>query len=128
MKENISYSNFESQLPNLTPEQIVQLNNSTSIAPDRVVGLRLNKITKGTDRTFSIRLMKWVEPYNIGGFNFSLFYTEVDHNFKVGDRCFIEGGFYDSDLFIESNGYNQGVDGYKVLYVDRTKIVLNIPL
>ena len=123
----LSYSNFESQLPNLTPEQIFQLNNSISIAPDRVVGLRLNNITKGTDKTFSIRLMKWVEPYNIGGFNYSLFYTEVDHNFKVGDRCFIEGGFYDSDLFIESNGYNQGVDGYKVLYVDRTKIVLDIP-
>ena len=46
-----------------------------------------------------MRLKKWVEPYTIGGVDYSLFYTEVDHNFKVGDRAFIEGGVYDSDNF-----------------------------
>lgn len=123
----VSFQKIEENLPNLTPDQLNNLFSSVSIAPNSLVGINLKELTKGTDKSFSIRLIKWVEPYRIGGFEWSLFYTEVDHNFKVGDRCFIEGGVYDSDAFINQNIYNAGVDGYKVLYVDRTKIVLDIP-
>jgi uncharacterized protein (TIGR02145 family) len=78
------------------------------------------------NRTSSIRLIKWVEPYFLAGKTFTLFYTEVDHNFKLGDKVFIEGGFYDSDKFITDNDESNGLDGYKVLFVDRTAVALNI--
>jgi hypothetical protein len=106
----VSFQKIEENLPNLTPDQLNNLFSSVSIAPNSLVGINLKELTKGTDKSFSIRLLKWVEPYRIGGFEWSLFYTEVDHNFKVGDRCFIEGGVYDSDAFINHNLYNSGFD------------------
>ena len=116
-------------LNGLNDDQFNILNDSISASPQNVVKLDTKKILKeSTDRTFSVRLMKWVEPYNIGGIEYSLFYTEVDHNLKVGDRVFIIGGYYDSDDILENSTdpYFAGVDGYRVLYVDRTKIVLDI--
>lgn len=78
------------------------------------------------DRSFSPRLIKWVEPYEIKGILKTLFYTEINSGLKVGDRVFIINGNYDSDLLIESNKYKKGRDGYKVLYIDNCKIVLDI--
>lgn len=78
------------------------------------------------DRSFSPRLVKWVEPYEIKGILKTLFYTEINSGLKVGDRVFIVNGNYDSDLLIESNKYKKGRDGYKVLYIDNCKIVLDI--
>lgn len=109
--------------PNITQND--QLNVS-SISETKIVSIDRNRISETSNKTFSIRLKKWVEPYKISGVDYSLFYTEVDHNYKIGDRVFIEGGFYDSDNFIINNKYKKGVDGYKVLYVDRCKIVLDI--
>ena len=115
------------KLPTLTSDQLTQLNDSISLAPSAVVAVDTKKIASPiVEKTFSMRLKKWVEPYSIGGVEYSLFYTEVDHNFKVGDRAFIEGGVYDSDAYIQKNKYKRNVDGYKVLYVDRCKIVLDI--
>lgn len=111
------------KLPNITQND--QLNIS-SISENSVVSIDTKRISDVTKKTFSIRLKKWVEPYRISGVDYSLFYTEVDHNYKLGDRVLIEGGFYDSDNFIINNKYKKGVDGYKVLYVDRCKIVLDI--
>ena len=77
-------------------------------------------------RSFSPRLIKWVEPYEIKGILKTLFYTEINSGLKVGDRVFIVNGNYDSDLLIESNKYKKGRDGYKVLYIDNCRIVLDI--
>ena len=78
------------------------------------------------NRSFSPRLINWVEPYEIKGILKSLFYTEINSELKVGDRVFIVNGNYDSDLLIESDKYKKGRDGYKVLYIDNCKVVLDI--
>jgi hypothetical protein len=74
----------------------------------------------------SPRLISWVESINIGGYNKTIFYTEIDSNFKKGDRVFIINGKYDNDLLIKSDRYKSGSDGYKVLDIDRCKITLDI--
>lgn len=115
------------KIPTLSASQIVQLGDSIITSPQNIVSIDTKKIiNQVSNKTFSIRLLKWIEPYKISGINYSLFYTEVDHNYKIGDRVFIEGGAYDSDNLIISNRYKSGSDGYKVLYVDKCKIVLNI--
>jgi hypothetical protein len=78
------------------------------------------------NKPFSPRIINYVEPYLVSGFRKSLFYTEVNSGLKVGDRVFIINGNYDSDLLIKSNKYRRGRDGYKVLYVDRCQVVLDI--
>ena len=78
------------------------------------------------NRSFSPRLINWVEPYEIKGILKSLFYTEINSELKVGDRVFIVNGNYDSDLLIESDKYKKGRDGYKILYIDNCKVVLDI--
>ena len=78
------------------------------------------------NRSFSPRLINWVEPYEVKGILKSLFYTEINSELKVGDRVFIVNGNYDSDLLIESDKYKKGRDGYKILYIDNCKVVLDI--
>lgn len=92
-----------------------------------LVGYDENAILLGnTDKPMSPRLMNWVEPYLISGFKKTLFYTEVNSGLKEGDRVFIIGGNYDSDELIKKDKYKGGRDGYKVLYVDKCQIVLDI--
>jgi hypothetical protein len=79
-----------------------------------------------SSKPFSIRLINWVEPVSISGATKSGIYTEVDSNLNVGDRVFIINGNYDSDLLIKSDKYKTGRDGYKILSIDRCKIVLDI--
>jgi hypothetical protein len=83
-------------------------------------------LTTDSNKPFSPRLINWVEPYLIRGFRKTLFYTEVNSGLKEGDRVFIIGGNYDSDLLIEEDKYKKGRDGYKVLYVDKCQVVLDI--
>lgn len=71
-------------------------------------------------------LLNWVEPYKVSGVEKTLFYTEVNTNFQVGDRVFIINGNYDSDLVIQKDKYNRGSDGYRVLAVDNCRLVLDI--
>ena len=78
-----------------------------------------------TDKPMSPRLLNWVEPYIISGVRKTLFYTEVNSGLKVGDRIFIINGNYDSDLLIKEDKYKRGRDGYKVLFVDNCRIVLD---
>lgn len=92
-----------------------------------LVGYDENAIALGnTDKPMSPRLMNWVEPYLISGFKKTLFYTEVNSGLKEGDRVFIIGGNYDSDELIKSDKYKGGRDGYKVLFVDKCQVVLDI--
>ncbi len=88
---------------------------------DPLVGLIAN-----SNKTFSCKLLNWVEPYTIAGIVKTLFYTSVNTELKAGDRVFIINGSYDSDLLIQNNKYKQGRDGYKILYVDKCKVVLDI--
>ena len=115
------------KLPKLNKAQSDAISNSVSISPSNVVSIDTKEILyKRNRKTFSIRLEKWVEPYTIKGIRYSLFYTEVNHNFEIGDRIFIIGGEYDSNDLIEANRYGKGIDGYKVLFVDRCKLVIDI--
>ncbi len=129
LPNKLAINTIYKNLPGLNQAQLDALNESISNSPQSVVKLDSKAITKGlTNRTFAVRLKKWVEPYFIGGINYSLFYTEVDHNYKVGEKVFIIGGQYDSDDIRENNSdpYYPGIDGYEVLYADRTKVVLDI--
>jgi hypothetical protein len=74
----------------------------------------------------SPRLLNYVEPYKIAGINYTLFYTEVNSGLKVNDKVFIINGSYDSNLLIQQDKYKKGRDGYKVLFVDECRIVLDI--
>jgi hypothetical protein len=77
-------------------------------------------------QTVSPRLVNWVEPVDVSGYTKTLFYTEVSSNLKEGDIVFIINGNYDSNLLIESGKYTKGSDGYRVLSVDKCKVVLDI--
>jgi hypothetical protein len=85
-----------------------------------------SNLVADTEKPFSIRMLNWIEPYKVKDSIKTLFYTEVNSNLKVGDRIFIINGNYDSDILIKDNKYRKGRDGYKVLFVDRCKIALDI--
>lgn len=82
--------------------------------------------TDPTSRSFSPKLINWVEPIDVSGFLKTGLYTEVNSELKAGDRIFIVNGNYDSDILIKSDKYKKGRDGYKIISVDRCKIVLDI--
>jgi len=94
---------------------------------NNIVSLNTKDILyKKSKQSFSVRLLNYIEPFLIKGQRYTLFYTEVNNNLKLGDRVFITGGQYDSDLIIKKNKFNKLSDGYIVQYVDKTKIVLDI--
>jgi hypothetical protein len=74
----------------------------------------------------SPKILNWVEPYKIAGIDYTLFYTEVNSGLNIGDRVFIINGTYDSNLLIQADKYKKGHDGYKVLFIDNCKVVLDI--
>lgn len=74
----------------------------------------------------SPKILNWVEPYTVAGIDYTLFYTEVNSGLNIGDRVFIINGTYDSDLLIKADKYKKGHDGYKVLFIDKCKVVLDI--
>lgn len=76
--------------------------------------------------SYTARLLNYVEPYYIDGVAKSAFYTEVNTNIKRNDKVFILNGYHDSEEFIAKGKYAKNADGYKVLYADRCKLVLDI--
>ena len=86
----------------------------------------LQDLVSDAGKSFSPRIINWVEPYELKGVNKTLFYTEVSTGLKVGDRVFILNGNYDSDSLIISDKYKKGRDGYKILFIENCKIVLDI--
>ena len=82
--------------------------------------------SKLVDKYVSPPLLNYVEPYEYQGVEKTLFYTEVNTNIKAGERVFIINGTYDSAEKIKADKYKKGTDGYKVLFVDRCMIVLDI--
>ncbi len=83
-------------------------------------------VLQNSDKPVSPMLVNWVEPYIVGGVRKTLFYTETNSGLKVGERVFIVNGNYDSDEVIKIDKYKRGRDGYKVLFVDKCQIVLDI--
>ena len=85
-----------------------------------------SQVAENTKQHASPRLLNWVEPYEISGVRKTLFYTEVNTNFQVGDRVYIVNGNYDNDSLIKKDKYKKGRDGYKVLRMEQCKVVLDI--
>lgn len=79
----------------------------------------------------SCRLLNYIDPEG----EFLRFYTELDTNFEVGDKCFIVGGNYDNTIYTDKNNsaynpFNPYAAGYTVISVDKTAtsnaVTLNI--
>jgi hypothetical protein len=116
------------KLPSLNAQQAQNLDSIISAPSSKnIVSINTKEILyKKSKKSFSVNILNYVEPYNVKGQRYTLFYTEFDHNLALGDRVFITGGFYDSDLLIQNNKYDKRADGYMVYYVDRTQVVLDI--
>jgi hypothetical protein len=145
---SVKYKQPISNVPNFTNSSISMISNLISTKPKLITKGELQNLGKdiklvgydplaglvsNSNKTFTSKLLNWVEPYEIKGianhtnaFTQTLFYTEVNSELKVGDRVFIINGTYDSDLLIKINKYKKGRDGYKILYIEKCKVVLNI--
>lgn len=95
--------------------------NIALVAFDQLAG-----VMEKQNKSFSPRLINWVEPVEISGIRKTSFYTEVNSGLKAGDRIFIIGGNYCNNELIQIDKYKGGRDGYKVLEVDNCRIVLDI--
>lgn len=75
----------------------------------------------------SARLLNYTEPVVVNGVTKTAFYSEHSIDINVGDKLFILNGNYDSDSYPYKYARNSKfVDGYRVLGLDRCKIVLDI--
>lgn len=137
----VQYKEPVSSIPTLTNASISAVANTISTKPQLITRAELQNLGKdiklvgydpliglvsNSNKTFSSKLLNWVEPYEIKGSIKTLFYTEVNSELKAGDRVFIINGAYDSDLLIEKNKYKKGRDGYKILHIDKCQVVLDI--
>lgn len=104
----------------------LDLVGSDETSDKKITNRKVSILKMEKQRISSPRLLSYVEPFEINGINKSLFYTEVNTNYKVGDRVFIIGGPYDIDLSNTKDRYKKGRDGYKILFIDKCKIVLDI--
>ena len=77
--------------------------------------------------SFSSRLINYTEPFSINGIDKTALYTEINTNINPNDKVFIMNGIYDYNKIILENIYLENTDGYNVLFVDKCKIVLDIP-
>jgi hypothetical protein len=75
---------------------------------------------------YTSRLLNYVEPYYIDGIAKTAFWSEVNTNIQKNDKVFIINGHYDSEQFISKGKWTKNADGYRVLFIDRCKIVLDI--
>lgn len=91
-----------------------------------LIGINSTLEPSTIEKPMSPRLINWVEPFVLSGVRKTLFYTEVNSGLKVGMRVFIINGNYDSDILIKADKYKRGRDGYKVLQVDKCRVVLDI--
>jgi len=140
---SITYAEPFSNVPTLTNSSISTIANTIATKPQLITRAQLRNLGNNinlvgydpligldtnSNKTFSPKLLNWVEPYDLdmNGTYKTTFYTEVNSGLKVGDKVFILNGEYDSDLLIQKNKYKKGRDGYKVLYVDNCKITLDI--
>ena len=76
--------------------------------------------------TYASRLINYVEPIKYNGLFKTAFYSENGTNFNIGDKVFIINGNYDSNNFIGTSAYSSNTDGYKIIDIDKCRIVLDI--
>lgn len=136
--ESIEVTKIESNKSNpiikpilLTPSEVLKKDLSNQLYSENTFNAKddedpFNFLITTEEKTFSPRLLNAIEPYFIDGVAKSLFYSEFNTGLKKGDRVFIVNGIYDSYKLIRSNKYKRGRDGYKVLHIDKCKIVLDI--
>ena len=107
---------------------LTTLNNYNSLGNDINIVGTFSGAGNSTysDVHISTPIVNYVEEYELSGIKKTLFYTEVNSNLNIGDRVFIINGNYDSSEFVKSKKYSKGSDGYKVLFIDKCKIVLDI--
>ena len=89
-------------IPGMSPNQqakFASLGNEPSIIDVNLP----NFILPNTHKSSSVKLINYVEPFVISGVTYTLFYTEYDTKFLVGDRVFIVSGNYDSDQLIQQD-------------------------
>ena len=77
--------------------------------------------------TYSSKLVNYVEEYVMGDNSYTRFYTELNTELNVGDFVYVLNGNYDNGDIIDTNEYQYGSNGYKVLLIDNNSIVLDIP-
>lgn len=82
--------------------------------------------TPVSNKFYTSKLLNYVESVEIGGFRKTVFYTELNTNFNVGDRVFIVNGNYDSADFISIDKYTKYTDGYRVLGCDGCRLILDL--
>ncbi len=82
--------------------------------------------TEKSSKFYSSKLLNYIEPIEIGGFRKTVFYSEINTNFNIGDRVFVLNGNYDSNDFISKDKYAKYTDGYRVLGVDGCRIILDL--
>lgn len=81
--------------------------------------------TPVSNKFYASKLLNYVESVEIEGKKKTVFYTELNTNFNVGDRVFIVNGNYDSGDFISRNKYSKFTDGYRVLGCDGCRLILD---
>jgi hypothetical protein len=82
--------------------------------------------TTVSNKFYSSKLLNYVESVEIAGFRKTVFYTEYNTNFNVGDRVFIVNGNYDSNNFILQDKYTKYTDGYRVLGCDGCRLIIDL--
>lgn len=115
----------------LTPSDILKKDLSNQLYKENTFSAKdetdpFNFLIETDDKSFSPRLLNTVQPYFINGIAKTMFFSEFNTGLKVDSRVFITNGVYDSSILIKSNKYKRGRDGYKVLFIDKCKIVLDI--
>jgi hypothetical protein len=125
---NIVNNNIITKPYLISKEDLSKINSTTiGFNPDFKISLEDESVVNFKyGNPSSPKLLNYVEPYVIAGYEKTMFYTEVNTGLNVGDKVFIINGPYDSNALIKTNKYKRGRDGYKVLYIDNCKIVLDI--
>jgi len=93
--------------------------------PQPLVGQVLVNSQGKNNKFYSCKLLNYVESIEIGGILKTVFFSEVNTNFNVGDRVFIINGNYDSQENYKDR-YKKFSDGYRVLAINGCRIILDI--
>lgn len=66
----------------------------------------------------SSRLLNYVEEYNIGGFQKTKLYTQLNTDYKLNNKIFISGGNLDSYNIALNDPYSKFAMGYKIIVIN----------
>jgi len=118
-------SSLIANLPSLSSTDQLKVDNE--IKKPGVIDLNLNQlIYKSAPKSATVKLLNYTEPFTIRGTRYTLFYTEFDTKLAVDDKVYIVSGNYDTNEKFQRDKFSEFSDGYTVLLVDQTKVVLDI--